>query len=225
MSGDTYEAGNSRPRKGFSGRQVVVFMLLAVLVTAALTFWVARTYLFRTSFNPVELSQREEAKLEGKLQALGWQGRLQDPADGQLLEPVPYSESDADREVSLTEKELNGLLARNTDMANRIAVDLANDLASAQMLLPVPPDFPFLGGKTLRMSAGLELAYNNERPVIVLKGLSVMGVPLPNAWMGNLKNVDLVQEFGGNAGFWRSFAAGIEHIEVRDGRLHIKLNE
>jgi hypothetical protein len=29
-----------------------------------------------------------------------------------------------------------------------------------------------------------------------------MGVPIPNAWLGNLKNVELAQEFSGNDGFW-----------------------
>jgi hypothetical protein len=52
-----------------------------------------------------------------------------------------------------------------------------------------------------------------------------MGVPIPNAWLGNLKNIDLVQEFGGNRGFWKTFADGIEYIHVENGRLLIKLKE
>ena len=35
------------------------------------------------------------------------------------------------------------------------------------------------------------MRYANGRPVMVLKGVSVWGVPLPNAWLGNLKNIDL----------------------------------
>jgi hypothetical protein len=87
------------------------------------------------------------------------------------------------------------------------------------------PDFPVLGGKIIRVNAGLELAYRDSGPVVMLKGVSVMGVPIPNAWLGNLKNVDLVREFGGDRGFWRAFADGVEFIEVSDGELQIKLKE
>lgn len=87
------------------------------------------------------------------------------------------------------------------------------------------PDFPVLGGKTLRVNAGLNLAYADGRPIIALRGVSIMGVPMPNAWLGNLKNVNLVNEFGGDPGFWKSFADGVEQIQVEDGRLLIELKE
>jgi hypothetical protein len=110
-------------------------------------------------------------------------------------------------------------------MAEQAVIDLADNLASAKILLPLDPDFPFIGGKTLKVNAGMELAYANNNPIIKLKGVSVWGVPVPNAWLGNLKNVDLVSEFGGNAGFWQSFAAGVEDIHVEEGHLLIKLKE
>jgi hypothetical protein len=50
-------------------------------------------------------------------------------------------------------------------------------------------------------------------------------VPIPNAWLGNMKNIDLVQEFGGNKGFWKTFADGVEYIHVENGRLLIKLKK
>ena len=86
-------------------------------------------------------------------------------------------------------------------------------------------DFPVLGGKTLRLNAGVEMAYAGEKPVIVLKGVSVMGVPIPNAWLGNLKNVDLVNEFGADRGFWKSFSEGVDNIRVEEGQMKIKLRE
>ena len=110
-------------------------------------------------------------------------------------------------------------------MAKRVAIDLANDLASAKMIIPMDPDFPIIGGKTLRVNTGLGLSFANDRPVVILKGVSIMGVPIPNAWLGNLKNVDLVQEFGLESGFWKTFAAGVEYINVQDGMLQIKLKE
>ena len=52
-----------------------------------------------------------------------------------------------------------------------------------------------------------------------------MGVPLPNAWLGNLKNVDLVEQFGNEPGFWHSFSAGVDLIEISDGQLRVRLKE
>ena len=93
------------------------------------------------------------------------------------------------------------------------------------MLVPVDPDFPLLGGKTLRVSTGIEMAYHGGRPQIILKGVSIMGVPIPNSWLGGLKNVDLIGEFGDDQGFWSGFAQGVEDIQVQDGKLSIKLKQ
>ena len=141
------------------------------------------------------------------------------------LEPERYSEAGARREIAFSEREVNAFLAKNTDLAQKLAIDLSADLVSARLLIPLDPDFPMLGGKTLRVSAGVELAYKDGRPIVMLKGVSVMGVPIPNAWLGNLKNIDLVREFGGDKGFWKAFADGVESIHVEDGRLAIKLKE
>jgi hypothetical protein len=146
------------------------------------------------------------------------------PAPGPL-EPEAYSEEGASREIRLTEREINAMIARNTDLADKVAIDLADDLVSLRMLIPVDPDFPFLGGKTLKVRAGAELAFRGSRPVFILRGISVMGVPIPNAWMGGLKNIDLVEVFGSDPGFWKGFADGVAAIQVREGNLEINLRE
>jgi hypothetical protein len=40
-----------------------------------------------------------------------------------------------------------------------------------------------------------------------------------------LKNVDLVKEFGGDKGFWKSFADGIGKIEIKEKSLLIRLKQ
>ena len=69
------------------------------------------------------------------------------------------------------------------------------------------------------------MAYQNDKPYIALKGISIMGIPIPNAWLGGIKNVDLVNEFGIDPGFWKSFSEGVENIQVTDGKIFIKLKE
>lgn len=212
---------------------ILLTVLITVIVTVGLTYWVLSRYVFLKEFEPVTLNAREERVLEGKLRTIGYEPapRAGDPAastefdDQGYLKPEPYSELGASREVSFTERELNALLANNTDLARKLAIDLSDNLMSAKLLVPLEPDFPMLGGKTLRVNAGMELAYEAGRPIVVLKGVSVMGVPIPNAWLGNLKNVDLVGEFGTDPGFWQSFSKGVEHVQVDEGRLNIKLKE
>jgi plasmid maintenance system antidote protein VapI len=221
------------PAKSFSGKQVLLFVLVAVLVTAGLSFWLIRTYIHPGDFKPVSLSAREQGQLDAKLRQLGVNPRELLPnakredqfdAEGRLV-PEKYSEDPEKREIRMSERELNALIANNPELARRLAIDLSDNLASAKLLIPVDPDMPVLGGRILRVNAGIEVAYREERPVVKLRGISIMGVPVPNAWLGNLKNVDLVQEFGTGPGFWNSFAAGVDLIEVVDGQLHIKLRE
>lgn len=214
-------------KSGFSGKQLALVVLAAIVVTAGATFFLVRTYVFPAEFEPVTLSAKEERRLDSKLRRLGWQRESpsRDTGDDQPLEPEAYSESDGDRQVTLSEKELNALVGGNPDFSRRVAIDLADDLASAKILIQIPEDFPVMAGRIVRVNAGLEIRLTDARqPVIALKGVSVMGVPIPNAWLGNLKNVDLVGEFG-DRGFWKAFADGVEDLQVRDGELYVKLRE
>jgi len=223
--------------------QVLALVVVAVLATVGLTAWLLRTYVWPADFTPVMLSGGERQVLDTKLRALGVEPpppvsagspSASAPAEADSessespeawLRPEPYREDPSKREVGLSERELNALLAHNTDLARRLAIDLSDDLASARLLVPFDPDFPILGGRTLRVAAGVELSYGDGRPVVILRGVSLMGVPIPNAWLGNLKNVDLVEQFGGESGPWKAFADGVEFAEVREGQLRIKLKE
>jgi hypothetical protein len=219
------------PRRGFRAVHVLWIVLATILVTMAVTYWVVRTYIYAKDFKPVELSSSEQQLLHQKLRTLGFdpgadpQPSADKDTDQEWLRPERYSEAGAKREVRFSERELNAMVARNPDLARKLAVDLANDLVSARILVPVDPDFPLLGGKTLRVSTGVEAAFRNGRPIVVLKGVSIMGIPIPNAWLGGLKNIDLISEFGDRQGFWQNFAAGVDDIQVQEGYLRVKLKE
>lgn len=201
-------------------------MLLTIVISVGATIWIFTQYIFPKRFDPVELSATEQENLDRKLRIFeGFDTPSVTEQEDKDLTPEKYSEVGADRKIELTERELNGMLASNTDLAERLVIDLSENLASGKLLVPLDPDFPIFGGKTLKITAGLELAFRNEKPIVVLKGVSIMGVPLPNAWLGNMKNVDLVREFGGSEGFWKSFSDGVENIEVDEGRLVIQLKE
>ena len=205
---------------------------VASAISTLLALWAVHAYLFPGSFKPVTLSAKEAQALESKLERLDslqrspalHKDRLQS-SPAERLQSERYSESEADRQIILTERELNALLATNTDLASKLAIHLSQDLASAKLLIPLDDELPLFGGKTLKVTAGLELAYRREKPVVALRGISLWGVPIPNAWLGNLKNIDLVQEFGDQKGFWAAFAEGIDEVEVSEGQLRVKLKE
>jgi hypothetical protein len=215
---------------------IVLIVLVTILLTFGFSYWLLKNYLFLREFEPVSLNVSEQQVLERKLRAIGidvsgTEPRAVEPIPADeidergFLKPERYSEVGATREVSFSERELNGMLANNTDLARKLAIDLSDDLVSAKLLVPLEPDFPVMGGKTLRVTAGVEMAYQGSKPIVILKGVSVMGVPVPNAWLGNLKNVDLVNEFGADQGFWKAFADGVDNIRVEDGEMLIQLKE
>lgn len=218
-------------KKGMGCFSILGLMLITVLISVGITVWIINNYIFPKRFVPVELSQKEERILDQKLK---WFDSFVSPkyktnhsAESQTTELTPekYSEEGAEREVELTERELNALLAKNTDLSDKLAIDLSDDLLSAKLLIPMAPDFPIIGGKTIKVSVGIELAFKNSRPIVILKGVSLMGVPIPNAWLGGLKNIDLIQEYGQDEGFWKAFSDGVEDMHAEEGRFRIKLKE
>ena len=223
----TMDTGDSGHR--MSGMKIFLIVIATMLVTLGVTLLVVKYYFFPSEFKPVQLNAKEEKTLEAKLERLESLDTAYQPRPGSVdsgvLEPEAYSEEGADRSIRLSERELNALLAKNTDLARKLAIDLSDNLMSAKLLVPVDEDFPIMGGKILKVRAGVELAYRDSKPIVILKGVSIMGVPIPNAWMGGLKNIDLVEEFGSDDGFWKAFADGVQDIRIVEGDLQIELKE
>ena len=239
----------STPQSSKTLRTIIITVLITLFLVVG-TYWLFTRYLFPTQFDPVDLSQQETFLLNNKLrsvklplidsnspsissqQTMLSQRHQPAPAsqvDNRLI-PEPYSEVGAKREIIFSERELNAILAHNTELADKLVFDLSDNLISVKWLLPLDPEFPLLGGKTLKFTAGVEIAYRNQQPSVSFRGLSLWGVPLPNAWMGELKHINLVSEYSGGTGqnqmsFWHSFAAGIDHIKISDGKVFVKLKD
>lgn len=217
----------ARRAGGFAG--IGLLTVVALVSLGALGAWAVYSWLFPSPFQPVVLSAPEQRVLDAKVRRIGFEPSAPAPSPPRdaptPLEPEPYREDPDAREISISERELNALLAHNTNLADRLAIDLSAGLASARLLIPMEPGVPVLGGRVVRVTAGVALEYENRRPRVMLRGVSLMGVPLPNAWLGGLKNVDLVEQFGAEPGFWRTFADGIDALELRDGELKIRLAE
>ena len=218
----------AREPKRLGWPQILAIVLLAMVLTAGITLWLVKLYLFPSEFTPVALNEREMSVLSAKLESLDsphTTANRSGPGTGDALKPEAYSEAGASRDIHFSERELNSLLAKNTDLAKRVAIDLSDNLISARILIPMDEDFPIFGGKTLRARTGVEFSYEGGRPVVKLRGVTLMGVPIPNAWLGGLKNIDLVGEFGNDEGFLKTFSDGVAAVKVEEGSLKLRLKE
>lgn len=234
-----------RPPKAGIGWLGVTLIVIATMIVTLLAGAVAVRYvLFADQFEPVTLDREEQAALDRKLSSIGVAptGRTDDAprdrfapdadefdAEGRLR-PEPYLGTEGPSEVHFDERELNALIARDPELARRLAIDLSRNLISVKLLVPLPPDFPVMGGQTLRVTAGAQVRQDlgpggEPRLAVVVTGVSLWGVPLPNAWIGGLRGVDLVEQYGNDPGFWQALAEGIETIRVDEGELIVRLAE
>lgn len=214
--------------------RILGIIALFFIVVITVSVWWIKHNLYANPFNPTKLNEREQQVLNTKLERLEQSFQKQGKFSGtrtdeemtkERLEPEDYTEDPARREIRISQKELNALIAKDEKAARQIAINLSDDMISLKLIIPVDKDLPFLGGKTLRLSCGVTLRHEAGKPVVALRGVSIGGIPIPNAWLGNLKNVDLVHEFNGQHGFWGTLSKGVEDIKVSNGSLSIKLRE
>ena len=162
MTEQNVESVSKKSRLGCIHILSIGFLVTAVI--ALLTaFWVKQN-IYASPFQPTYLDAKEQLVLDSKLaklEAPGVKQKSEVPAKShppsRPLKPEPYSEDDARREISLSEKELNALIAKDPETAKRVAIDLSEDLVSVKLLLPMDDDFPVLGGKTLRLKSKKEM--------------------------------------------------------------------
>ena len=226
---------NTQPASGerrFRCLHILGIALITLIIICLLVVGWVKFNIYASQFIPTKLNQKEQKVLDTKLEKIeesseedyfSKKRKKQDRAAP--LEPEEYSEAGARREISLTEKELNSLIANDPEIARMVAFDLSENLVSLKLVVPMDEDIIILGGKTLRLKMGLNLGYEGSQLVVALKGVSLGGIPIPNAWLGNIKNRNLVEEFGGEGGFWDLFAAGVQDIKVHDGHIRIRLKE
>ncbi|WP_447969053.1 arginine N-succinyltransferase [Nitrospira sp. M1] len=222
------------PNRGLGGFQVLGIGIILILTTILITTWWLGKSIYAAPFTPTQLTTSEQHILEAKLAQLSEEHqpssnspttRPQGSVSDGPLDPEPYNEESAKREIQLSEKELNALIAKDPETAKHVAVDLTDDLVSLKLLVPMDHDVPVLGGKTLKLHVGVVLKYVDNRPVVAIRGMSLGGVPLPQSWWGDIKNINLVEKFGADGGFWDHFAKGVEHISIQEGQFRVKLKE
>ncbi|QIF05935.1 hypothetical protein [Roseimicrobium sp. ORNL1] len=227
------------PARSSGGQKVLVVLCALVgiigIVASATTFWYYHN--FRAApFKPVNLSLAEQDTLKSKLAALE-SGKLSEldpsapakatpPAHAPAPAPAP---SDPAKTIVLSEREINGWLASQPDWADKVKFHMNNDMLGATFLLPVDPSVAYIGGKTVRIKVAFNTKLDADHKLnFSLADVSVGGISLPNAWLGDAKGLNLFADNGPgsiNSEFLQRFAAGIKDFRVSNGELRMVLND
>jgi hypothetical protein len=182
---------------------ILAILGLGVALAGAALWWVNR---------PIQatiLTPPEKTKLEQKLAAV--EQVQEDP------EYVP-----GEKEIILTERELNGLIHENTALGDQLKLELAQDAVHARISADIPDDFPIMAGKKLKGKARFVIKNEAGTPALILEDLTIWGISLPNEWLGNLKGQNLLGDVISPGG---GSLAGIEDISVANRTLVIQLSD
>lgn len=226
MKSDTLEPIPTARRRSSRLPWILVLLLSVLLVVAGLRIHYLMQVERETTvaLTPAELSVLDAKLARLREAAVGTAPVAAEAPDRAGAEqdaaviPEVYEEDPEHRQLRFTERELNAAIARDPALAGRVAVRLSPGQVSSSFLVDVPEELPLLGGRRLRVQAGLLLVTEGERVQARLIGVTVAGVPLPNAWLGGLKGTDLLEGSGlGGLG------AGIETVEVGEGWVALRL--
>lgn len=204
------------------------FVIFAVIlgtagIAVAGTAWWVKHNFYASALNPVTLTAPEQTVLDGKLAAV----RAAAEKTPAQIEAERQAAAELEkRTLSLSEREINAFLAQQ-GLGEQLKVHLGDGAGSAEAIVPIEPDAPVLGGKTLRIKCSFKAAMNADKKLAFsISDISVSGVPLPNAWLGNIKGLNLLENTDINADpAVQAFAAGIRDFSISDGTLRVVLNE
>jgi len=216
----------STPRPFWKRPAVVILAIVlgtAGIAAAGTAWWVKHNF-YASALDPVKLSSNEREVLESKLAALNAAGAEKTPEE--LAAEKQAAAELEKRTLTLSEREINAFLAEQ-GLGEQIKVHLGEGTGSAEAIVPVEPDAPLLGGKTLRIKCAFKAAMGSDQKLAFsIADISVSGVPLPNAWLGNIKGLNLFENADLNADpAVKGFLAGIRDFSISGGTLRLVLNE
>lgn len=216
------------PQKRSPLKTITLVILAVILLVGGVSAGWYWYYFHGSAFSPVVLSQQEQQVIDGKLELAGGDAVF---ITSDVLEPNDRPivvRQDDPRTIIFTEREINAVLHHNTDLADKLYIDLKNDAIVAKVVYPVQEDVAVVGGKTLRANITMQVFLDkNGQLQIALGDVTVSGIPLPNAWLFDAKGKNLIDLDSGpdGTGLLKRIADGIADFKVEKGQIRIRLNE
>jgi len=169
-----------------------LFFIILILLILAIAAGIGFWWWQNRQLEPVVLTQTEKVELEERIYESG------------------------EKSFILSEREINGLIHDKTQLGEDIKVELANDAIHLRVKTTLDEDVPVFGGKTVNLRARLTAS---EEEGISVDDVTVYGISLPNAWLGDLKGVNLFEALD------EQLPSGIKYFEVVDGEIRIELED
>lgn len=207
----------------------LVVFFLAIIATVLVTLW-----WIQRPIRPVVLSDKEKTVLDTKLTYLenpdvaprrhpglrkaSTVAEVRDAGSADNHTYVP-----GDKVITLTQREINGLLNANTDLGHSVRLEFDTDAINAYLAVPIPQDFPIGGGKMFRARGRFRLSIEEGgTPYAVLEDVTVFGLSLPNAWLGGIKGQNLFADalHGSNGG---PLLRGVKSLRLQPGALVLEV--
>ncbi|MBB5037524.1 LmeA family phospholipid-binding protein [Prosthecobacter dejongeii] len=211
------------PRVGSSWQRKLLIvggiLLLGCGLTAAATAWWVKRNIYADLIQPVSLTNQEQQMLEAKLHVLETSAA---PASQPETSP-----GENERTLVITAKEINAYLA-SQNLGETVQVQLGTDSISATVLAPVPADagLPLISGTTVRLGVNLSARMDDQKKVALqVNDVRLGGLPMPNAWLGYIKGVNLAGENLEKDPGLQRFLAGIQSLKITSEGLRIVLAE
>lgn len=209
--------GPVKKKKGCLLQALIALGLLLVIVIA--TLGITRWWLMhKHRIEVVDLTVPEEQVLEEKMVMLSG-GSSEKTVGDMERSDLPEGA------IEFTEREINGVISDNSGLRERVYVDLHPGKIEVKMNYDVPEDSPFMAGKTVRANLFLKVELQEEHLELRIQKFTVSGFAVPSAWMGDLKNVDLMDEFLGDSDFAKAFARGLKSLDVGEDSIRVVPNE
>ena len=188
--------------------------------TAAATAWWVKRNVYAGNFDPVTLSVSEKAAFDQKVEQIKSALPAENPAAAAPVDPDVQK-----RTLTVTEKEVNAWLAQQ-GLGDQVQVSLGQGKASAAVIAPIDPEVPLLGGKSFRFQVALHAGgAPGDKFSLAVDDVSIGGVPIPNAWLGGIKGVNVLASTAGTDPVVRGFLEGIKEFEIKDGAIRVLLNK
>jgi len=186
---------------------LTITALLIVTATAGAYWWHNRP------ITPTVLTTSEQSVLDQKVATLQHQA-------------TPTYQP-GEKTITLSEREVNALFHKHTGLGDQLKFEFADNAIHARIRTKLDPEIPIVGGHTLVAKARFLLKNDNNHPSITLDDLTVWGISLPNAWLGDMKGKNLISDIGLNTPDTpeNQFSKGIQHIRIKNGQLSIELAE
>lgn len=207
-------------------------------------------YNFHAWIRPVNLSEQEKQVVKHKIDAIetaggGLAASSQNPASvpddvlresNQVRVQTPEQKLEAQKQeredrrtVTLTQREINGMLNYNSDVGQHLKFDLKPGYIDIQYVQPIPQDVKFVGGQTWRISMDISLnKVRGGKMEMKVQDISIGGIPIPAAWLdmiGIPKNEDLIAMIKREMPGFEKIEKGIEYVDIGSGQMKIRLAE